>query len=279
MLENSISPEPTLLPEGEPGEALPPLALDAESAAEPQLQAALEQATEPVAQSAPAIADLTPAACAARLAELFPAVFTPGRAQPLKLRIQADIQVRAPGVFTRKTLSAFLHRHTTSTAYLKALVNAPQRIDLDGAPAGDVAEEHRAAAGVELERRRALHDARRAAEREAQRLAQRDSRRAAHEQARREHDEARRAQAAQEQARRESDGLLRAYESSTLTRANFCALKGIAEADLEALLAQARLAPRAAPLPSPPQAFDRGARPPSARPPRQRPAHPGKPAR
>ncbi len=106
-----------------------------------------------------------------------------------------------------------------------------------------------------------------------------NAQRAAHEQARREHDEARRAQAAQEQARRESDGLLRAYESSTLTRANFCALKGIAEADLEALLAQARLAPRAPPLPSPPQTFDRGARPPSARPPRQRPAHPGKPAR
>ena len=279
MLENPTPPEPTRLPEGEPGEPSPPLPLDAEALATPQLQAALEQTPEPLARSAPPIAELAPAACAARLAELFPAVFTAGRALPLKLRIQADIQSRAPGVFTRKTLSAFLHRHTTSTAYLKALVHAPQRIDLDGAPAGDVAEEHRAAAGVELERRRALHDARRAAEREAQRLAQRDSQRAAHEQARREHDDARRAQAAQEQARRESDGLLRAYESSTLTRANFCALKGIAEADLEALLAQARLAPRPPPLPSAPQRFEAGARRPSARPPRQRPAHPGKPAR
>lgn len=249
--------------------------LEAETAAEPQLQGALEQTPQPVGQAAPPIAELTPAACAARLADLFPAVFTPGRALPLKLRIQADIQVLAPGVFTRKGLSAFLHRHTTSTAYLKALVNAPQRIALDGAPAGDVAEEHRAAAEVELERRRALHDARRAAEREAQRSAQR----IAHEQARREHDEARRAQAAQEQARRECDGLLRAYESSTLTRANFCALKGIAEADLEALLAQARLAPRAPQPPAPPKTFDRGSRPPSGRSPRQRPAHPGKPAR
>ncbi len=275
MLENPTPPEPTPLPEGEPGEPTPHLPLEAENAAEPHPQAALEQAPEPVAPSAPSIADLTPAACAARLAELFPAVFTPGRALPLKLRIQADIQSHTPGVFTRKTLSAFLHRHTTSTAYLKALVNAPQRVALDGAPAGDVAEEHRAAAGVELERRRAPHDARRAAEREAQRNAQRT----AHEQARREHDEARRAQAAQEQSRRESDGLLRAYENSTLTRANFCALKGIAEADLEALLAQAKLAPRAPPLPSPPQTFDRGARPPSGRPPRQRPAQPGKPAR
>ena len=275
MLENSTPPDPALSPDGEPDEPTPPSQLEVRTETEPQSQMPVEQAPEPVATAAPPIAELTPAACAAQLAELFPAVFTPGRAKPLKLRIQADIQSRAPGVFTRKTLSAFLHRHTTSTAYLKALVNAPQRIDLDGAPAGEVAEEHRAAAGVELERRRALHDARRAAEREAQRYAQR----AAHEQARREHDEARRAQAAEEQARRESDGLLRAYESSTLTRANFCALKGIVEADLEALLAQARQAPRTPPLPSAPQTFDRGVRPPNGRPPRQRPAHPGKPAR
>jgi len=40
--------------------------------------------------------------------------------------------------------------------------------------------------------------------------------------------------------RRERALLLRAYESSTLTRANFCALKRMTEADLEALLAQAR---------------------------------------
>ncbi|MEQ1806460.1 MAG: ProQ/FinO family protein, partial [Burkholderiaceae bacterium] len=107
----------------------------------------------PAAVVAP-VPELSPAACAARLAELFPAVFSPGAPQPLKLRIQADIQERAPGVFSRKTLSGFLHRHTTSTAYLRALVNAPQRIDLDGAPAGEVAGEHREAATAELQRRR-----------------------------------------------------------------------------------------------------------------------------
>jgi ProP effector len=120
--------------------------------------------------AAPRVPELSPAACAARLAELFPALF--GTApQPVKLRIQADIQQRAPGLFTRRTLSAFLHRHTTSTAYLKALVHAPQRVDLDGAPAGEIAPEHKAAATEELARRRAIVDARRAAEIQARREA------------------------------------------------------------------------------------------------------------
>jgi hypothetical protein len=34
--------------------------------------------------------------------------------------------------------------------------------------------------------------------------------------------------------------VLRAYETTTLTRANFCALKGISDAALEAILVQAR---------------------------------------
>lgn len=41
-------------------------------------------------------------------------------------------------------------------------------------------------------------------------------------------------------ARRERALLLRAYETSTLSRANFCALKRIDPAALEALLEQAR---------------------------------------
>jgi len=114
--------------------------------------------------------DLSPAACAAALAERFPALFgNEGPPRPIKLRIQADIQQRAPGVFSRKSLSVFLHRHTTSTAYLRALVAAPSRFDLDGAPAGEIAEEHRAAAREEVERRRALVQARRQAEAQARR--------------------------------------------------------------------------------------------------------------
>jgi len=46
--------------------------------------------------------------------------------------------------------------------------------------------------------------------------------------------------AAELEARRDRAALLRAYESSTLTRANFCVLKRIAEAELEARLVQAR---------------------------------------
>lgn len=211
----------------------------------------------------------SPAATAAQLAPLFPAAFGAGVFLPLKLGIQADIQQRAPGVFTKKSLSAFLHRHTTSTAYLKALVGAAHRVDLDGQPAGDVADLHRTAATGELERRRALHDARRAAERQAQRAAQ---------------DEARQAHTTAEAAQRERAALLRAYETTTLTRTNFCALKGLSEPDLDAGLAQAREERDrrpALPRPQPSEAArgdrdPRGARPPAAR---RRPPGPGRPGR
>ncbi|MDO8419443.1 MAG: hypothetical protein Q7S90_05340, partial [Rubrivivax sp.] len=46
----------------------------------------------PSAITPPAAVELSPAACAARLAELFPALFSAGRALPIKLRVQADIQ-------------------------------------------------------------------------------------------------------------------------------------------------------------------------------------------
>ncbi len=164
------------------------------------------------------------------MAELFPALFGAGRALPIKLRIQNDIQQRAPGVFTRKSLSPFLHRYTTGTAYLKALVTSPHRFDLDGAPAGEIDDVHRQAAAAELERRRSLFEARRAAERAAANEARRAAEAAAHAR-----------HAAEDRERRDRAALLRAYESSTLTRTNFCALKGIAEADLDGLLHQAWL--------------------------------------
>ena len=196
----------------------------------PEVPPLLDETSAPApgAVAAPAIPELAPAACAARLAELFPAVFTPGTPQPLKLRIQSDIQQRAPGIFTKKSLSIFLHRHTTNTAYLRAVAGSPQRIDLDGEPAGDIADEHRQAALAELERRRAMHAERREAERSAQRSA---------------NDAARHTRAAEEEQRREASALLRAFEATTLTRTNFCALKGLTEAQLDTLLAQARLAP------------------------------------
>ena len=199
---------------------------DAGSATAPQAEpaAATADAAQPAATvpppHAPAIPELAPAACGARLAELFPALFAQ-RPQPLKLRIQADIQQRAPGIVTRKSLSAFLHRHTTTNAYLVSLSQAPQRVDLDGAPAGDISEEHRVAAVQELARRRGLHEERRAAENAARRAAEA---------------QARQAHAAQDQARRDRAALLRAFEASTITKANFCALKGLSEVDLDAQL-------------------------------------------
>jgi ProP effector len=167
-------------PASSPAAAMPAVSATLEDAstevnAETQAETQAEPSPEPQADAKPSIPELPPAECGARLAVQFPALFTPGSPKPLKLRIQADIQQRAPGQFTRKTLSIFLHRHTTSTAYLKALVAATQRVDLDGAEAGEVADEHRQAAVEELERRRALHDARRAAEREAQRQARGDA--------------------------------------------------------------------------------------------------------
>ena len=170
-------------------------------------------------------ADLSPAQCSARLGQLFPALFRLQQPLPLKLRIQADIQARAPGVFTRKSLSGFLHRYTTGTPYLLALTRQTQRFDLEGQPAGELAAEHREAATAELARRRAIVEERRAAEQTAQREAQ-AAQRQQHE--------------AEQQGRRERALLLRAFESSTLTRANFCALKGLNDSSLDTLLAQAR---------------------------------------
>ncbi len=213
------------IPEQQPDPAASP-----EAAAPPELETPTEAEQQP---RQPVIAEMSANACAAKLAELFPAVFSAAAAKPLKLRIQADIQQRAPGLFTRKSLSNFLHRHTTSTAYLRALANGESRIDLDGGSAGEISDEHRQAAAAELERRRELHAARRTAERDAQREVQRAAQREAQQQAVREH-------AAQTDVRRDRAGLLRAFESTTLTLANFCALKSIAPADLEASLALAR---------------------------------------
>ena len=171
---------------------------------------------------------MTPAAVAERLKALFPALFT-GPAKPLKLRIQVDIQQRAPGVFSRQALSAFFRRHTGSTSYLIAVSKSPHRIDLDGQPAGEVSAEHRQAALDELARRRANSDARREQE---------------------------------EQGRRQRASLLRNFKNTTLTRANFCALNGLAEDALDAVLAQAEQeAKEDAARPAPGRQHPRGARP------------------
>ncbi|HMO47315.1 MAG TPA: ProQ/FinO family protein [Rubrivivax sp.] len=186
------------------------------------------------AQTAPADpADAGTEDCAEQLRQRFPALFA-GAPKPLKLRIQADIQARAPGVFTKAALSAFLRRHTGRSAYLVALTRAAQRFDLDGAPAGEISAEHRQAALDELARRRALHAAR---------------------------------DAAIAEQRRQRAELLHAFEGSSLSPANFCALKGVAVEQLPPLLEAARR-----------EREERRERQPADAPPQRRRAPPG-PAR
>ena len=182
------------------------LVLDAatEPVNEPPGAQGAEPASAPVA--APAVQQLNPADCAVQLKQRFPALFT-GAPKPLKLRIQIDIQERAPGVFTKQALSAFFRRYTGSTAYLIAVSRAKQRFDLDGQPNGELTDEHRQVALDELARRRANNESRAALE---------------------------------EQQRRNRATLLHDFQVTTLTPANFCALKGIAVEELDGYLATAR---------------------------------------
>ena len=219
------------------------------------------------AAATPATADLSVPDCAARLAQLFPALFAAQPPRPLKLRIQVDIQQRAPGVFTKRALSAFLHRFTTGNPYLKAMTEASERFDLDGHSAGVLDDTHKQAAIAELQRRRALRDERRAAERATQRPskpalppqlrdaqatpdAQEPSQRPAQRRPqpqRPQRPPMRQAEAqayqlseAEGAARAGRAALLRAFESSTLTTVNFCVLKRIDATLLESTLALAR---------------------------------------
>lgn len=189
--------------------------------------AAAPELPAPVVAEAAAIPSMTPADCALQLKQRFPAVFS-GPPKPLKLRIQADIQERAPGLFSKQVLSSFLRRHTGSHGYLLAITRAPHRFDLDGAPAGEIAPDHKQAAVDELTRRRGLQDARRAEEL---------------------------------QQRRSRAELLFAYRNNKLSEANFCALKGIEPDALQGLLETAKREAEedAAQRPA---AFDRDHRPP-----------------
>ena len=184
----------------------------------------------PAPASPASAAPASTADCTQQLKQLFPALFT-GAVKPLKLRIQVDIQERTPATFTKQALSAFFRRHTGSTSYLIAVSKSTHRFDLDGQPSGEISAEHRQAALDELARRRANHQTRTELE---------------------------------EQQRRNRAGLLHDFQTTTLTPANFCALKGVAVEELDGLLALARreaeerarqASPRSAP------GFDRPHRP------------------
>ncbi|MES3015234.1 MAG: ProQ/FinO family protein [Pseudomonadota bacterium] len=189
--------------------------------------AAPPAAPEAASPTAPAVAPMSPAACAQQLKQLFPALFG-GAVKPFKLRIQIDIQERAPGTFSKQTLSAFFRRHTGATSYLIAMTKAPHRFDLDGQAAGEITDEHRKVALDELARRRGNQEERRQLE---------------------------------EQQRRNRAGLLHDFQTTTLTKANFCALKGVPVDELDGLLeiarGEAEERARQAPPPRHAPAFDR----------------------
>jgi ProP effector len=216
-------------PEASPAAAAPaepsPAAVDASS---PASEAVLppEDAAQPAAAAEqPATSAAKPAQedCGPQLKKLYPALFS-NPPKPLKLRIQADIQARSPGLFTKPQLSAFLRRYTGSHAYLNALVKATHRFDLDGNPGDELSDEHRNAATEELARRRANTQARIALEME-------------------------------QRANRAT--LLKEFEANTLPAAEFAAAKGVPEGELEPLIARAR---KEALEPPPAPAFNRDRR-------------------
>lgn len=190
---------------------------------------AVAPAEATAAATTPGATELSPAAVASKLKTLFPALFGGNGFKPIKLRVQVDIQERAPGQFSKAQLSGFLRRYTGNAGYLIALGRATHRFDLDGEQAGELSEEHRTAAREELARRRAVQQER--------------------------------VELEQTQARNRA-GLLHDYERTTLTLANFCALKGVSEEELPALLEIAK-AERAAqpPREARPQFAPRNARP------------------
>ncbi len=217
--------------EAAPAAELPADDETADAAAEDGAAAEAEPAPAGAAPAAPR-ASIDHAAVAQAIKARFPLLFT-GSPKPVKLRIQADIQAAAPGEFSKPALSAFLRRHTGSTSYLLALAKSAQRYDLAGQPAGEVSDEHRQVANEELERRRNLTQERRALE---------DQQRAL-----------------EGQQRYNRAGLLRDFEKTTLTRANFCALKDVPEDKLDALLDIARR--EAAEDAAAPRRFERDPRP------------------
>lgn len=187
-----------------------PVDAPAEVPAEVSAEASAETPAE-VPDAAPAKAPakapgMSPAACAQALRQRFPALFD-GPPKPLKLRTHVDIEARAPGVFSKQVLTAFFRRYTGSTSYLLSVARGRQRFDLDGKPGGEISDEHRQIAIDELTRRGVGLQSRRELE---------------------------------EQQRRNRAGLLFDYERTTLTRANFCVLKQVAEEELDGLLEIAR---------------------------------------
>ncbi len=96
--------------------------------------------------------------------------------RPLAIGVDKQLLAARPEL-ERKVLRLALRTHTASVRYLKAMEKATQRFDLEGNPAAEVSDEHRAHATEQLrerfrkdaEQRRAKEAAAKAAEAEQRR--------------------------------------------------------------------------------------------------------------
>ena len=93
--------------------------------------------------------------------------------KPLALGIHKEILARRPEI-DPAGLRLAMRIHTQSTRYLKELLTAAVRFDLDGQPSGEVTDEHRKAADDTLKERFRKVAERKKAERKAQADAERE---------------------------------------------------------------------------------------------------------
>ncbi len=88
--------------------------------------------------------------------------------KPLAIGIDKQLCTQMPDM-DKKTLRIALGLHTKSLHYLKSMEKAPTRFNLDGTPAGDVDEAHRARATDMLRERFKQAKERKKAQQEAER--------------------------------------------------------------------------------------------------------------
>jgi len=86
---------------------------------------------------------------------------------PLAIGIDKQLQTLHPEV-ERKVLRMALRYHTQSVRYLKAMMEATARCNLDGSPAAEVEQEHRDHASEQLRERFRKDAERRKSQREAE---------------------------------------------------------------------------------------------------------------
>lgn len=80
---------------------------------------------------------------ARHLQAAYPGLFDPQRPKPLSMGVHRELAAARPDNVSMKTMRLFLHRHTHSIAYLKAVaMSGAQRYGLDGVPVEPVTQEH-----------------------------------------------------------------------------------------------------------------------------------------